>query len=129
MEGLIPYLIHAMKKPRPQHGFKSYSMGSSRSYHLLNGGGENSVEGSSHRRTRSHFQPPTAEFLEQRSGIEFMHSRSIHVNDRSSANSSSKVAATAAAGGGRVKTGSYYYSQQQNDNNGFSNFRRSNIIK
>ncbi|GLU03351.1 hypothetical protein SLE2022_205540 [Rubroshorea leprosula] len=65
MEGLIPYLIHAMKKQRPHHGFRSMSMGSSRSYHLLLGGGQDSLEGSSHRRTRSDFQPPTVEFVEQ----------------------------------------------------------------
>ncbi|KAK5774485.1 hypothetical protein PVK06_042340 [Gossypium arboreum] len=62
MEGLIPYLIHAMKKQKPGHNYRSTSVGSSRSYHLL--------EGSSHRRTRSEFQPPaTVEVVEQRSGL------------------------------------------------------------
>ncbi|CAK7330143.1 unnamed protein product [Dovyalis caffra] len=46
-------------------------MGSSRSYHVLMGGEEQSFNGSSHRRTRSDYQPPTMEFLEQRTNMEF----------------------------------------------------------
>lgn len=58
MEGLIPFLIHAMKKQRPQNSYRCLSENSTttRSYHLLLGGSD-SVEGSSHRRTRSDFQP------------------------------------------------------------------------
>ncbi|KAK7343526.1 hypothetical protein VNO77_12322 [Canavalia gladiata] len=69
MEGLIPYLIHAIKKQKPhQRSYRSFSHSesSNRSYHLLLG--SDSFTGSSHRRTRSDFQPSTAEFLEQRYG-------------------------------------------------------------
>ncbi|KAG6576920.1 hypothetical protein SDJN03_24494, partial [Cucurbita argyrosperma subsp. sororia] len=71
MEGLIPYLFHAMKKQKPRHDYRSQSVGSSRSYHLLTN------DESSHRRTRSDFQPPRFEYLDQRSGHELMHSRSV----------------------------------------------------
>ncbi|KAJ9175160.1 hypothetical protein P3X46_013739 [Hevea brasiliensis] len=71
MEGLIPYLLHAMKKQRPHNSHRSFSAGSSRSYHLFVGGGD-SFNGSSHRRTRSEFRPPNMEFLEQRSGLEYL---------------------------------------------------------
>ncbi|KAF5733204.1 hypothetical protein HS088_TW17G00744 [Tripterygium wilfordii] len=64
MEGLIPFLLRAMKKQRPQNTYRSFSEGSGCSYRLLTGG--DSVSGSSHRRTRSDFQPPTSEFLNQR---------------------------------------------------------------
>nr|GMC85494.1 probable beta-D-xylosidase 5 isoform X2 [Ipomoea batatas] len=47
MEGLIPYLLHAMKKQKQPHD---------RSYHLLIGV-DDSADGSSHRRTFSDFQP------------------------------------------------------------------------
>ncbi|KAE8691514.1 Radical SAM superfamily protein isoform 1 [Hibiscus syriacus] len=71
MEGLIPYLIHAMRKQKPTHRYRSMSVGSSRGYRLLIGQSpKESVEGSMHRRTRSEFQPPqTVEFYEQRSGL------------------------------------------------------------
>ncbi|XP_038905929.1 uncharacterized protein LOC120091851 [Benincasa hispida] len=72
MEGLIPYLFHAMKKQKPRHNYRSQSVGSSRSYHLLITNDE-----SSHRRTRSDFQPPALEFSDQRSTHELMHSRSV----------------------------------------------------
>ncbi|XP_027366687.1 uncharacterized protein LOC113872967 [Abrus precatorius] len=71
MEGLIPYLIHVMKKQKPHHhSFRSFSHSesSNRSYHLLLG--SDSFTGSSHRRTRSDFQPPTTEFLEHRHGVD-----------------------------------------------------------
>ncbi|KAK4424265.1 hypothetical protein Salat_1619900 [Sesamum alatum] len=58
MEGLIPFLLHAVKKQRPQNAYRCLSENSTtgRSYHLLLAG--DSVEGgSSHRRTRSDFQP------------------------------------------------------------------------
>ncbi|KAL8540453.1 hypothetical protein ACS0TY_001888 [Phlomoides rotata] len=60
MEGLIPFLIHAVKKQKPQNVQRSLSDNSTtgRSYHRLLGG--DSVEGSSHRRTRSDFQLPIA---------------------------------------------------------------------
>ncbi|PIN19762.1 hypothetical protein CDL12_07552 [Handroanthus impetiginosus] len=59
MEGLIPFLIHAMKKQRPQNAYRclSENSASGRSYHVLLAG--DSVEGSSHRRTRSEIQPPS----------------------------------------------------------------------
>ncbi|KAJ7946162.1 Beta-1,4-xylosidase [Quillaja saponaria] len=74
MEGLIPYLIHAMKKQSPQHSYRSLSEGSTRgrSYHLLTAASPpDSFKGSSHRRTRSEFQPPptTADFLKKRHGL------------------------------------------------------------
>ncbi|PWA60034.1 hypothetical protein CTI12_AA266250 [Artemisia annua] len=50
-----------MKKHRLQSSYRSLSA----SYHLLDG---SVTEGSSHRRTRSAFQPPT-ENLQQRSGF------------------------------------------------------------
>ncbi|CAJ1977333.1 unnamed protein product [Sphenostylis stenocarpa] len=70
MEGLIPYLIHAMKKQKPHHHYRSFSHSesSNRSYHLLLA--SDSLTGSSHRRTRSDFQPPSSEFLEQRHGAD-----------------------------------------------------------
>ncbi|WCJ17949.1 hypothetical protein M5689_000333 [Euphorbia peplus] len=74
MEGLIPFLLHAMKKQKPKNSFRSFSVDSSRSYHLLMAAGD-SFSGSSHRRTRSDFQPPVAaEFLDQRSGVEYIRS-------------------------------------------------------
>ncbi|CAH8313365.1 unnamed protein product [Eruca vesicaria subsp. sativa] len=56
MEGLIPYLIHAIKKHhKPQHQmYRLMSLGSSRSYQPL----MMEQEGSSHRRTRSEYKPP-----------------------------------------------------------------------
>ena len=90
MEGLIPYLMHAMRKQKPPHHYRSMSVGSNRSYHLLIGQSQQeSVEGSSHRRTRSEFQPPTVEFFEQRSDLEFLSPRSY--NNGSSANYPSMV--------------------------------------
>ncbi|GJR97111.1 hypothetical protein Tco_0269285 [Tanacetum coccineum] len=65
MEGLIPLLMHAMKKHRLQSSYRSLST----SYHLLDG---SVTEGSSHRRTRSEFQPPMAENLQQRSGFGYV---------------------------------------------------------
>lgn len=61
-------------------------MGSTRSYHLLNGG---DAEGSfsSHRRTRSDFQPPpssTQSMNQQTSGIQFTRSRTVNTNNGSS---------------------------------------------
>ncbi|KAK9073995.1 hypothetical protein SSX86_006590 [Deinandra increscens subsp. villosa] len=68
MEGLIPFLMHAVKKQKPHNSYRSLSVGSTRSYHVL-AGDEAKAEGSSHRRTRSEFKSPTADFLEQRSGF------------------------------------------------------------
>ncbi|KAM6558301.1 hypothetical protein CsatA_027540 [Cannabis sativa] len=69
MEGLIPYLLHALKKDKPRNSYRSFSDTSNRSYHRLsNESIHNLAEGSSHRRTRSEFQPPPAlNFSEQRS--------------------------------------------------------------
>ncbi|XP_010487907.1 PREDICTED: uncharacterized protein LOC104765832 [Camelina sativa] len=62
MEGLIPYLIHAIKKDhnRAHQMYRSMSVGSSRSYRPLMMGqeGSSSVQGSSHRRTKSEYNPP-----------------------------------------------------------------------
>uniref|UniRef100_A0A7N1A071 Uncharacterized protein n=1 Tax=Kalanchoe fedtschenkoi TaxID=63787 RepID=A0A7N1A071_KALFE len=57
MEGLIPYLLQAIKKDKPPHHQRrrnSFSEGSTRSYHLLMDHID-SFTGSSHRRTRSEF--------------------------------------------------------------------------
>ncbi|TXG64129.1 hypothetical protein EZV62_011123 [Acer yangbiense] len=115
MEGLIPFLIHAMKKQRPQHSYRSFSVGSTRSYHLLNGG--DAVDGSSHRRTRSDFQPPTstAQFLGQRSGIEFVRSRTVNRPSSENYNSSPRAAA--------LKMGSHPQNHMvSNEANHFSNY-------
>ncbi|KAL6270617.1 hypothetical protein ACE6H2_027528 [Prunus campanulata] len=104
MEGLIPFLLHALKKQRPQHRYRSFSQSNSsnRSYHLLMSG-QDSLEGSSHRRTRSEFQPPvsTAGFFEQRPGNEFVHSRSLKEEGGVSAAPSVLI--------GSSKMGSYPY--------------------
>ncbi|KAJ9175154.1 hypothetical protein P3X46_013733 [Hevea brasiliensis] len=97
MEGLIPYLLHAMKKQRPYNSYRSFSEGSSCSYHLLVGGGD-SFNGSSHRRTRSEFQQPNMEFLEKRSGLEYLHSNSLRKRS---------VNSTSMAAGGSKLTSSY----------------------
>ncbi|OVA09373.1 hypothetical protein BVC80_8915g24 [Macleaya cordata] len=80
MEGLIPFLFHAMKKQNKNHrNYRCLSEGSSRSrsYHLLTTG-MGSTEGSSHRRTRSEFQPPTSDQLfDQRYGVEYIRSQSV----------------------------------------------------
>ena len=79
MEGLIPMLVHALKKQKPHHSFRCLSEGSNRSYHMLIGP-QDSVNGSSHhRRTRSEFKPSTADhFLDQRFAPEFSHSNSFN---------------------------------------------------
>lgn len=85
MEGLIPFLINAVKKQRPHHhSYRSLSAGSSRSYHLLIGG-DQSVEGSSHRRTRSEFQPPSLDLLEQKSLSRDSNSNNIRISTPSNA--------------------------------------------
>ncbi|MBA0782628.1 hypothetical protein Gotri_000487 [Gossypium trilobum] len=101
MEGLIPCLIHAMKKQKPSNRYRSMSVGSSRGYHLLmEQSPAESVEGSSHRRTRSEFQPPTTvEFVEQRSGLGLVSSQGD--NYSSYLNYPSSMA-------GSSKAGSYY---------------------
>ncbi|GFP99406.1 hypothetical protein PHJA_002084700 [Phtheirospermum japonicum] len=60
MEGLIPFILRAVKKQTPQNIYRSLSENSTsgRSYHLLLT--RDSVEGSSHRRTCSDYQPPSA---------------------------------------------------------------------
>ncbi|KAK9135370.1 hypothetical protein Syun_014700 [Stephania yunnanensis] len=96
MEGLIPFLFHAMKGHKAHRQYRSLSDGSSRGYHLLAGragsGSSSSLEGSSHRRTRSEFQPPTVEFMEQRSSaLELLHSRSFRRNAAANGFSLSKM--------------------------------------
>eukprot|EP00257_Ricinus_communis_P020591 XP_015579855.1 probable beta-D-xylosidase 5 isoform X2 [Ricinus communis] len=97
MEGLIPYLLHAIRKQKPQNSYRSFSVGSSRSYHLLTGA--DSFSGSSHRRTRSEFQPPTMELLDQRQGLEYLRSGSLR-NHR-------QVTSPKAASGSKLGTTSY----------------------
>ncbi|KAG2704069.1 hypothetical protein I3843_06G158100 [Carya illinoinensis] len=82
MEGVIPYLVHAIKKQKqkPHNSYICLSKGSTRSSHLLLNGTD-SPEGSSHRRTWSdQFQWPTMESLEQRSGLEYARSCSVNNN-------------------------------------------------
>ncbi|KAK3035723.1 hypothetical protein RJ639_033425 [Escallonia herrerae] len=98
MEGLIPFLLHTLKKQRPHNSYRSVSASSSRSYHLLSGaGGGDSADGSSHRRTRSDFQP--LDLSKMGSGLDYAppHSRSF--------NKGSPVATASSANGSR-KTGS-----------------------
>nr|GMC85495.1 putative beta-D-xylosidase 5-like protein [Ipomoea batatas] len=66
MEGLIPYLLHAIKKQRPNHhSFRCLSDASNRSYHLLIGADSAAADGSSHHGRR---QPTALEhFSDQRS--------------------------------------------------------------
>ncbi|GMI83708.1 hypothetical protein HRI_002040100 [Hibiscus trionum] len=115
MEGLIPYLIHAMRKQKkPTHRYRSMSVGSSRGYHLLMGQSPaESVEGSSHRRTRSEFQPPTVEFFEQRSGLGLVSSPKGNNNN----NGYSLNYPSMAGDGGGSKVGSYQQSPKPKVNN------------
>ncbi|KAK9044240.1 hypothetical protein V6N11_072555 [Hibiscus sabdariffa] len=90
-----------MRKQNPTHRYRSMSAGSSRGYHLLLG---QSPAESSHRRTRSEFQPPTAELLfEQSSGLGLR-------GPKDDNNGSSSLNYNSVAGGSKV--GSY----QQNSN-------------
>ncbi|KAL8188927.1 hypothetical protein R6Q57_029447 [Mikania cordata] len=57
MEGLIPFVMHAMKKHRLHKSCRSLSV----CYRLL--------DGSVAAENRSEFQPPMAEYLQQRSGF------------------------------------------------------------
>ena len=83
MEGLIPFFLNAIKKPKPHNKYnRSKSELSNRSYHLLNA--EESFSGSSHRRTRSEFQPPAMEFVQQRPGNGYNHSSGVHQRSTSS---------------------------------------------
>ncbi|PSS29269.1 AT-hook motif nuclear-localized protein [Actinidia chinensis var. chinensis] len=67
MEGLIPMLVHALKKQKPHHSFRCLSEGSNRSYHKLIEP-QDSVSGSSHnRRTWSEFKPSTADHFHSHS--------------------------------------------------------------
>ncbi|KDP44491.1 hypothetical protein JCGZ_16324 [Jatropha curcas] len=111
MEGLIPYLLHAMKKQKPHNNYRSFSAGSSRSYHLLVGGVD-SVSGSSHRRTRSDFQPSNLDFFEQRSGE----------NLRS--NSLIKRTANSPAVANGSTFGANYYNHQVKNNTSVSHLRQ-----
>ncbi|KAK1418247.1 hypothetical protein QVD17_27390 [Tagetes erecta] len=68
MEGLIPFLLHTVKKQRPHHSYRSLSVVSTRSYHVLDGV-DAKVERSSYRRTRSEFKSRNVDFLDRRSGF------------------------------------------------------------
>ncbi|KAF5448268.1 hypothetical protein F2P56_028822 [Juglans regia] len=107
MEGLIPYLLRAIKKPKGYNSYRSFSEGSTRSYHLLLNA-QDSANGSSHRRTRSEFQPPAIEFTEQRySGVDLIRSHSVH---KFSSSSNSSV-------GGAPKIDSYPFHVHSEANN------------
>ncbi|KMT03813.1 hypothetical protein BVRB_8g189570 [Beta vulgaris subsp. vulgaris] len=81
MEGLIPYLVRAIKRQNLHNqSFRCLSDGSRRSYHLLGNAGGDSVNGSSHRRTQSEFQAPTAMDL-QPEVDQFVRSRSMKSNN------------------------------------------------
>ncbi|XVF01388.1 hypothetical protein REPUB_Repub04eG0084100 [Reevesia pubescens] len=117
MEGFIPFLIHAMRKQKPRHSYRSMSMGSSRGYHLLMGQSQpESIEGSSHRRTRSEFQPPTVEFLEQRSGLDFLSPKGY--NNGSSVNYPSII------GGSNVGSIAHHQTSKVNNIGHVSDIRR-----
>lgn len=96
MEGLIPYLIHAIKKDhKPQHQmYRSMSVGSSHSHRPLMMGqeGSSSLQGSSHRRTRSEYKPPVImDMFDQRSsgfGQDFV----SDFGNKDSSSSSQKIA-------------------------------------
>ncbi|XP_059644266.1 uncharacterized protein LOC132286025 [Cornus florida] len=100
MEGLIPFLLHTLKKQKPHNSYRCLSDSSNRSYHMLIG--LDSLDGSSHRRTRSEFVPLTVEFFhkqqrQQQPGLEFSHSRSINggsVLTNSATNGRSQIGAT-----------------------------------
>uniref|UniRef100_M1DQU4 Uncharacterized protein n=1 Tax=Solanum tuberosum TaxID=4113 RepID=M1DQU4_SOLTU len=64
MEGLISFLLHAIKKQKSHHNnLCCLSDTSNRSNHMLIRA--DSIEGSSHHRTRLEFQPPlTIDFLD-----------------------------------------------------------------
>ncbi|CAI9286944.1 unnamed protein product [Lactuca saligna] len=56
MEGLIPLLMHAVKKHSLHNSYRVLSLSTGST-------------GSSHRMTRLEFQPPTAEYMTHRSGF------------------------------------------------------------
>ncbi|WMV08563.1 hypothetical protein MTR67_001948, partial [Solanum verrucosum] len=64
LEGLISFLLHAIKKQNPHHNNLCCLFDTpNRSYHILIRA--DSIEGSSHHRTRSEFQPPvTIDFMD-----------------------------------------------------------------
>lgn len=66
MEGLIPFVLHALKKKRERSKYRFLSEGSSHScrYPLTENVVGFSLEGSSHRRTRSDFETPASGFVE-----------------------------------------------------------------
>ncbi|KAK9715848.1 hypothetical protein RND81_06G193700 [Saponaria officinalis] len=90
MEGLIPFLIHTIKRTKNvhnNHGYsRSFSDGSRRGYELLGSAGE-SVSGSSHRRTRSEFKAPAFKDLHPEVD-DFIRSHSFK-NNNSNSNSNS----------------------------------------
>ncbi|XP_068655935.1 uncharacterized protein [Aristolochia californica] len=71
MEGLIPYVLHAIKRNRDRSKYRSLSQGSSRNcLYPLTVREEASYEGSSHRRTRSDYQPPVSDLRDWVSGTD-----------------------------------------------------------
>ncbi|KAF8406205.1 hypothetical protein HHK36_008290 [Tetracentron sinense] len=107
MEGLIPFLLHAIKKGKPHNSYRCLSEGSSRSYRPLVG--TDSIEGSSHRRTRSDFQQRASDFVEQRPSLQFLHSRSLKADSVLSPSKPKGISS---------------YPQQAPKENTFSNLRR-----
>ncbi|KAL3730268.1 hypothetical protein ACJRO7_027294 [Eucalyptus globulus] len=113
MEGLIPFVIRSVRKQRLYSSYRCLSDGSARSYHLLAGG--ESVDGSSHRRTKSELpQLSAAEFKEQRSGVELARAHSM--------NKGSMVSTATAANGSNIAS-SYYPQINKDVNTGFSTLR------
>lgn len=78
MEGLIPFLVHTLKKKKSLKSYRSLSDTSNRSYHHLVGG--DSVDGSSHRRTKSEFQPYMVDLSEKRSYLDYLTSHATNFN-------------------------------------------------
>ncbi|KAL0719150.1 hypothetical protein Bca4012_068474 [Brassica carinata] len=93
MEGLIPYLIHAIKKDhKPQdQGYRSLSVGSSRGCRPLMMGqeGSSSFQGSSHRRTRSEYKPPVVMDMFDQASPGF--GQDSVINDSSSRDTATKL--------------------------------------
>ncbi|KAI6678178.1 hypothetical protein NL676_038974 [Syzygium grande] len=113
MEGLIPYVIRSIRKQRLYNSYRCLSDGSTRSYHLLAGG--DSLDGSAHRRTQSELpQPPAAEFMGQRSGVELARSHTMNKGS---------VASTATAANGSNVASSYYPQINKDMSAGFSTLR------
>ncbi|KAL2930286.1 Phosphatidate cytidylyltransferase 3 [Bienertia sinuspersici] len=89
MEGLIPFLVRAIKKQNLQsHSYRCLSDSSRRNYHVLGSAGD-SVSGSSHRRTQSEFQVPSSLDL-QPDVDQFVRSRSTKTTNIMGSNNNNK---------------------------------------